>query len=101
MKIVAVPPIATEIDQRIGEMLGAGTPIATVIQTMRGLGLNKIASIKLLRDHAGMTISEAKDLVHLSPAWDDCRESDDRLHESAYQATKALGFVEEGDTPTM
>ena len=73
---------------RIADHLRQGASLQNAISEMRSLGLNKIESMKLLRDHAGIALSKAKDLVHLSPAWSDRQESDERLHDIAEEALR-------------
>jgi ribosomal protein L7/L12 len=74
----------------IAALLHDGANLDGVIRRMRALGLNKIDSIKMLRDHAGVPLGRAKDIVHLSPAWADRYESDERLHDMAEQAFESV-----------
>ncbi len=76
-------------------MLESGSDVEAVIFAMRKSGLDKIESIKLLRSHGGMSLADGKTAVHLSKAWQDCRESDDALHEQVIRAAEVLGFTEE------
>jgi ribosomal protein L7/L12 len=78
----------------VKQMLQNGSTHEQVVAHLRQLGLDKIDSIKALRAATGMTLGEAKEKVHLSEAWADCREADDALHEAAFAAAKELGFVE-------
>ena len=67
-------------------MLRTGRHRDSVIARMRSLALNKVESIKLLRDHGGLTLHDAKDIVHLSPAWADRFESEEAFHDAAEEA---------------
>jgi ribosomal protein L7/L12 len=78
----------------IGRMLQTGTSEEQVIAHLRQLGLDKIDSIKALRTAMGISLGKAKEKVHLSKAWADCREADDALHEAMFAAAKELGYVE-------
>lgn len=53
---------------------------------LREMGASKIESIKVLREVSGMTLGEAKEAVHFSPAWGDRRASDESFQESAIWA---------------
>ena len=57
---------------------------------MRELGLNKIECIKLLREHGGVSLGEAKDIVHLSPAWADRYRADEAFHDEAERALNVM-----------
>ncbi len=81
-------PIASEKIDRIVAMLHAGRSYEEVIRTMRQLEFGKIDCIKLLRDQSHMSLYEAKALVHLSPAWEDRFDSDERLHNVAEEALR-------------
>jgi ribosomal protein L7/L12 len=95
MKTLSVPPIDAQIESRIAQMLKSSSDVEAVIFAMKDSGLDKIESIKLLRAYGGMSLADGKTAVHLSKAWEDCRESDDALHEQVIRAAEALGFTEE------
>jgi ribosomal protein L7/L12 len=76
------------------QMLRSGSSEEQVVAHLRQIGLDKIDSIKALRAATGMSLGEAKEKVHLSAAWADCREADDALHEAMFAAAKELGYVE-------
>ncbi len=94
MKILPVPPIEPEVENQVRALLTIGTSFPKVIRIMRSLGLNKIESMKLLRNYGGMPLGKAKDLVHLTEAWADCLEADEAFHEIAEKAARQTGFVE-------
>ena len=80
--------------ERMAGLLHAGANRDDVIGQMRSLGWNKIACIRTLRGHAGMSLREAKDIVHLSPAWADRYESDEALHDTLQQAAALISEEE-------
>lgn len=54
----------------------------------------QIACIRLLPDLTGISLGEAKEAVHYSPAWADRRDSNEALHEATFRAATDLGFAE-------
>lgn len=58
-----------------------GSTVEDVLLFLRRAGFWKLESIKALRDLEGMTISEAKAAVHLSPVWSDRYEADEAFHD--------------------
>ncbi len=76
------PAVVTEM----ANLLRSGIKYDDAIFRMRSLGFNKIECIKLLRDYTGLKTGQAKDIVHLSPAWEDHYDSDEALHDAAEQA---------------
>ena len=58
---------------------------------MRQLSLFVGFSIKLTHEPYGMSLGEAKEAVHFSQTWADCRDAND---EAAFEALKQLGFTE-------
>ena len=82
-----VPP---EIAADVAAMFQRGAEPDSIVVRMRMLGLNKIESIKLLRDCCGISIANGKDIVDLSPAWADRRESDEKVHDAAEQALNLI-----------
>ncbi|MCA9314827.1 MAG: hypothetical protein KDB73_05000 [Planctomycetes bacterium] len=64
--------------QRVRELLVLGQVDAAVAY-LRESGLSKIGSIKLLNE-CGLDRTEAKSLIHDSPAWADVGQRDDEFH---------------------
>jgi ribosomal protein L7/L12 len=93
MKTLTVRSIDPKVEGEVIGMLNSGAPLDEIVHSMRVFGLNKIESMKLLRDHAHISLSEAKSIVHLSRAWQDHLESDNLLHDQAIQAAEELGFT--------
>lgn len=56
-------------------------PTEEIILFIRNLGLNKIKSIRIISKMFNLTLSESKKIIHLSNAWGDRKDIDDRLHE--------------------
>ena len=94
MKRLPVPPIPAETIEKIRLSIEAGSPQEAVFTQMRQLGLFMTDSIKLTHQLYGMSPTQAKIAVHYSDTWADCRESNDALHEAAFQAAKQLLFEE-------
>jgi len=92
MKSYPAPQTPPEIVEKIRRSIEAGHPQEQVFAEMRQLGLFMTDSIKLTCKLYGMSPTDAKVAVHYSQTWADCRESNEALHEAAYQAAKELGF---------
>jgi len=95
MKTLTLKPIDPKLEDEVIRMVNSGAPLEQVVHSMRMFGLNKIESMKLLRDHAHISLTDAKSVVHLSRAWQDRLESDNLLHDRAIQAAEELGFTQE------
>lgn len=54
----------------------------TVLEQLRAEGFSQAQSIKATVERLGVSLAEAKTIVHLSPAWQDVRSANDRLHQS-------------------
>ena len=94
MKSLPVPPIPPEIVEKIRQSIEVGHTQEEVFAEMRQLGLFMGYSIKLAHQLYGMSFGEAKMALHYSDTWADCRESNEAMHEMAYQAAKQIGFEE-------
>jgi ribosomal protein L7/L12 len=86
--------VSPDIADEVAAMFQRGAEPEAVVTRMRALGLNKIESIKLLRDCGGFAIADGKDIVDLSSAWADCFESDEALNDAAEKAFE-LAFAED------
>ena len=60
---------------------------------LRDEGCNKIDTIVILLDVLGVSLGDAKRLVHLSSTWRDVREQDDALHEKIVDALAQMPGV--------
>ena len=88
MNIRTPAPVDPRKLEEIHALLASCSNLDDVISRMRSLGLNKIESIKLIRAHLGTSLGEAKEIVHLSPAWADRFDSDNALHDAFEQAAE-------------
>ena len=86
MKVSESRIVDPAIIAEISTMLHSGSGHEASLRKMRDLGLDKIECIKLLREHGGVTLGQAKDIVHLSPAWADRYDSDEAFHDVAESA---------------
>lgn len=58
----------------------------TVLERLRAEGFSQAQSIKATVERLGVSLAEAKRIVHLSPAWEDMRLANERLHRSLAEA---------------
>ena len=94
MKGLPVPPVSAEIRETIRRLIHEGKSREAVFTEMRRLGLFMGFSIKLAHELYGISLIEAKEAVHFSETWADCREATTATHESAIGAAWQLGFTE-------
>ena len=64
----------------------AGATFEELIRYLREAGCSKIDSIAVLNTSCGL--AKAKELVHLSPTWDDRRAADDAFHATVEEAAR-------------
>jgi ribosomal protein L7/L12 len=86
-------PIDEKTIVELRAKLAASSP-SKIVAGLRLAGLDKIDSMKFLRDFAGISLHDAKNIVHLSPAWADRYDSDEAFHVAAEEAAKIV-FSEE------
>lgn len=89
MKSLKASPIANEALQELRRRLSSDTSPSDLVAGMREMGLDKIDSMKFLREYGGMSLPQAKDAVHTSSAWDDRRATDDNAHVMAENVSNA------------
>lgn len=75
-------------------MIATHRDIHDAIAFMRTRRFSKIDCIKTLREVAGISLHDGKNLVHLSPAWADRYTADEAFHDAAEKAVK-IAFREE------
>lgn len=82
---------------RVDEALAARTRnvlrlegLEGAIALLRRSGETKIDAIRMLVITADLSLGEAKQVVHHSPIWQNCRENDDAFHDSLVSAAQAL-----------
>jgi ribosomal protein L7/L12 len=90
MKVADPRTIDPAITAEMVAALRTGASPNVAIARMRSLGLNKIECIKLLREFGGVPLGQAKDIVHLSPAWADRYESDEAFHDAAERTLETM-----------
>jgi len=73
-----------------GRMLSDGYAVENILALLREHGLSKTASIKALMDLQGLTLAEAKRVVHLSPTWQDVYKRDEALHDVLAEAVEQV-----------
>lgn len=71
-------------------LLADGLSIADLIQFFRSKGLSKVSSMRALRDASGISLNEAKALVHNSAAWNSRKENDEQFQEDLWQTVDVL-----------
>lgn len=54
----------------------------TVLEQLRAEGFSQSQSIKATVERLGVSLAEAKRVVHLSGAWADVRAENDRFHQA-------------------
>jgi len=89
-KSYPAPPIPEATIAAMQQLVANGATQVELIGAMR----NAVPSIKLSVRFCGISTRDAKIAVHFSATWADCRESNDALHEAAFEAAKQLGFEE-------
>ncbi|WP_410596618.1 hypothetical protein [Amycolatopsis sp. lyj-23] len=60
--------------------LAAGSGLDEVLARLRRDGFSPVDSIRAVRVLTGASLAEAKETVHVSPAWADVREPTDEFH---------------------
>lgn len=58
-----------------------GVDIEEGLRRLRSAGLSKVQCIVVLAESAGLGLASAKQYVHDSKAWRDCRDRDERFHD--------------------
>jgi len=56
------------------------------LREMRDHGARQVESIIALRELGGLSLADAKKLVHFSQTWADMQETSEALHAAAYEA---------------
>ena len=96
------PPIPQAISDEMESLVRSGMPQQQVIHRMRAAALNIVDCMKLIGLFYGLSMNQAKEIVHYSDAWASMRGEYDAFHESAFEAAKEAAkldgweVVEEG-----
>jgi|SRR5277367_4644388 len=72
------------------KLLKAGESYEVVLTFLRGQGVSKLDSIKVLCQTAKLPLAEAKRLVHNSAVWKDSFARDERFHDSLLKTVTNL-----------
>ena len=80
--------ITNEILNDCRRRFAAGEPDENVIAHLRNCGLSKAETIKVYVDLNRASPDAAKRLVHLSAAWRDAYQRDERLHDLAEEMAR-------------
>lgn len=72
------------------KLLKAGESYEVVLTFLRGQGISKLDSIKILCNTAKLPLAEAKRLVHNSVAWKDSFARDERFYDSLLRTVTNL-----------
>lgn len=79
------------LEHELNSLVQSGADAETLLVAMRRNGCTKTESIKRLMRLSGMSLAEAKVVVHKSQAWRDVRESHDRFQERLLDDLKGPG----------
>ena len=71
-----------------------GEDFESLIRYLRVSGCSKIESIATIAKGCCVGLGRAKELVHLSPIWQDRRDSDDQFHATVAHAASRLKLDE-------
>ena len=77
-----------------GRLIHSGADHEIVLGFLRERGFNKLDSIKALIGATGMSLGDAKSIVHHSRAWQDSFARDEEFHASLLKAVQSLGLNE-------
>ena len=76
------------------KLVNSGASHEIVLGFLRERGFDKLDSIKALISATGMSLKDAKNIVHQSRAWQDTFAKDEAFHASLLNAVQALGLDE-------
>jgi len=74
-------------------MRDAGQTVDDILTRLRADGATPVGCIRVLTETHGLSLAEAKPVVHDSPAWADQRAAHDELHADL---ARALSELDEG-----
>jgi ribosomal protein L7/L12 len=87
------------VTSRARKLLEAGENYDVVLAFLRAEGVTKLDSIKLFCEVAGLSLLDAKRLVHNSDVWTDSFQRDENFHASLLKAVAGLDRGLDSDTP--
>jgi len=94
MKVEFRTPEQTAVASDAERLLQSGADHEIVLAFLRERGFNKLDSIKALVGISGISLGDAKNVVHNSRAWQDVFTRDEEFHASLEKAVQALGLKE-------
>jgi ribosomal protein L7/L12 len=71
----------TSLIEQCRQLMLTGASVDDLLAVMRRAGQSRTDSIGLLIELTGMSLREAKAVVHKSSAWEDLREDAEAIHE--------------------
>ena len=103
MTFSAEPPNIDPFVQEVRLLRAKGASIEDILVLLRQKGLSRIGSTRVLMEIEGLSLAEAKPVVHLSRAWADTREEAERFHEMLEEAARQIeqdsSFLSPGTAP--
>lgn len=92
-------PPNPEVISDARRLVAAGADRETILIFLRDRGLNKIDSIKTIREFYGLSMPEAKDLIDCSAAWSDRFDYDMEFRQTAIRAFRDLASSNDPGLP--
>jgi len=86
------------IASEAARLFGLGADHDLVLGFLREKGLNKLASIKALVKTTGVSLGNAKEIVHHSRVWQDVYERDTKFHEQLWKLVEEMKKAGEIET---
>ena len=80
-----------DASRRAGDLLTDLHLWDTVLEQLREEGFSQAQSIKATVERLGVSLAEAKRIVHASAAWADVRSENDSFHQALDEAATAGG----------
>jgi hypothetical protein len=77
-------------------LLDQGAGVEELLQAFRRRELGILDSIRLVRDLLGISLGEAKKVVHLSQTWADLRAANDSFHDQLLSSVKEIATQSRG-----
>lgn len=92
MKADSKTAAQTAVASDAQKLLKSGADHEIVLGFLRERGFNKLDSIKALISATGMSLADAKNVIHHSRAWQDSFARDEEFHAFLLKAVQALGL---------
>jgi hypothetical protein len=72
------------------DMQARGAPSEEILAYLRSNGASILESMRILKNVLGLSLAEAKQIVHFSETWSDMRDEHDRIHDVLEDVVKAI-----------